>query len=443
MAISDLIDMIRVHKRKEIAMKKNAKKSAKKKVQNQPVLPLKEFVRAQLFDTVLTLGVNQVYEILEEERTRLCGPRYCHEENRQAIRSGHARGTLPMGGRTVHLDRPRVRKADGSGEIPLESWEQFRGADPLSERAVEQMVLGVSTRKYERSLEAIPPELEPSGTSKSSVSRRFIQGTQKKLDDLLGRDLSEKKLLVIMIDGIHFADHVILVAMGIEEDGSKIVLGIHEGATENSASCKALLRGIVDRGVSSQRAMLFAVDGAKGLSKAIRDMWGELALIQRCQYHKRSNVESHLPATMQATVRQAMLQAYRIRNVKKARRLLNNLATKLDDQHPGAANSIREGLDETLTVMGLGLPAQLEGILSVTNAIENLFGSVRTVSRRVKRWTGGKMILRWSAAGLLEAEKGFRRIRGHKHMHKLAAALRDHEEKVGINREIDDMEETA
>jgi len=188
---------------------------------------------------------------------------------------------------------------------------------------------------------------------------------------------------------------------------------------------------------------LVFIDGGKGLKKAITDIWGLLALIQRCQLHKQRNVEEHLPPSMQAMVRQTMRQAYRIRDVKKAKRLLKNLAARIEDQHPGAAASLNEGLDETLTVMGLGLPETLETMLSVTNAIENLFGLVRVVSRRVKYWSGGKMILRWSAAGLIEAEKGFRRIRGYKGIPMLVIALRHHEEKTGLDRQIDVMRETA
>jgi putative transposase len=441
-AIFLLIGKIRLLQRR-IAMKKNAKKSKKREAKNKPVLPLRDFVKVQLFDTVVTLGMQQVYEILEEERTALCGPRYLHEEARTAVRAGHTEGILPMGGRTVAVLRPRVRTSDGRREIPLNSWEQFRAADPLTERAVEQMVLGVSTRKYGRSLEPLPAGLEAGGTSKSSVSRRFVQGTQKKLEELLGRDLSSLRLTVIMIDGIHFADHVILVALGVDEEGRKTVLGLHEGATENSAACKALLRGIVDRGVSAERAKLFVLDGGKGLKKAVAEMWGKLAVIQRCQIHKMRNVLEHLPPSMEASVRQSIRQAYRIRDAEKARRMLLNLSARLDAQHPGAARSLKEGLDETLTVMGLGIPETLERMLSVTNAIENLFGTVRVVSRRVKRWGGGKMILRWSAAGLLEAERGFRKIRGHKGMPSLVAALKKHERKCGITRSIEVMKETA
>lgn len=425
-------------------MKKNAKKAKKKKAQNlQPVLPLREFVKGQLFDSVMMLGMQQVYELMEEERTALCGERYRHDENRPAVRAGHTRGILPMGGRTVALQRPRVRTKDGSSEIPLESWEEFRKSDPLTERAVAQMILGVSTRRYARSLEPMPSGIETGNTSKSAVSRRFIQGTQKKLDELLGRDLSSMRLAAVMIDGIHFADHVIIAALGIDEEGCKTVLGVQEGTTENSAACKALLRSIIDRGVSAERAVLFVIDGGKGLKKAIVETWGQLGVIQRCQIHKMRNVLEHLPLSMQATVRQAIRQAYRHHDGEKAKKLLKNLAAKLKADHPGAAGSLLEGLDETLAIKGLKLPDTLEQMLSVTNAIENLFGSVRVVSRRVKRWSSGKMILRWAAAGLLEAEKGFRKIRGYKGMHFLIAALKKHEQKCGVVYEIDVMQETA
>lgn len=434
---------------RKTAMKKNAKKAQKRKANKrkaqilQPVSPLREFVRGKLFDSVMMLGMKEIYEIMEEERTRICGERYLHLEDREAVRAGHVSGVLPMGGRTVTVLRPRVRTKDGSQEIPLETWEEFREADPLTERAMEQMILGVSTRKYGRSLEPLPPQIETGNTSKSSVSRRFIQGTQKKLDELLGKDLSSLALTTIMIDGIHFADHVIIAALGIDKEGRKTVLGIQEGTTENSAACKALLRSIINRGVSAEGAMLFVIDGGKGLKKAITETWGKLAVIQRCRIHKMRNVLEHLPPSMQATVRQTIRQAYKNRDAAKAKKLLLNLAAKLDAEHPGAAGSLREGLDETLAVKALGLPETLERMLSVTNAIENLFGTVRVVSRRVKKWTGGKMILRWTAASLLEAEKKFRRIQGYKSMPSLVDALKKHERKCGIDYEIDVERETA
>jgi transposase-like protein len=424
-------------------MSKGTKKRKNIEAQNQTVFPIKEFVRAQLFSFVVSLGIDQLYKILEDERRELCGDRYRHNTDRTAVRAGHVKGTLAMGGRQVSLSRPRVRSVKGNSEIPLQAWEQFRDADPLSQRVMEQMILGVSTRKYDRSLEEAPEDLKTRGTSKSAVSRRFIQGTQKKLDELTGRDLSPYSFAVIMIDGVHFADHVLLVALGFTETGEKVVLGLHEGATENSRSCKALLRSIIDRGVSSDCAMVFSIDGSKALKKAITDTWGDLAIIQRCRVHKQRNVTEHLPKSMQATVQQSMRQAYKMRDAVKAKRLLLNLAAKLENDYPGAAGSLREGLEETLSVNAMGLPVELERALVVTNAIENLFSSIRTISGRVKRWTGGKMVLRWSAAGLLEAEKKFRRIRGYKHMNRLIEALKNHEKKLGYGARIDSVKQTG
>lgn len=424
-------------------MNKRSKKNQNIEAQNQPVFPIKEFVRAQLFSFVVSLGIDQLYKILEDERNELCGARYRHNSDRTAVRAGHVKGTLAMGGRQVSVSRPRVRSVKGNSEIPLQAWEQFRAADPLSQRVMEQMILGVSTRKYDRSLEEVPEDLKTRGTSKSAVNRRFIQGTQKKLDALKGRDLSQYSLAVIMIDGVRFVDHVLLVALGFTETGEKVVLGLHEGATENSRSCKALLRSLIERGVSSECSMLFSIDGSKALKKAIIDTWGDLAIIQRCRVHKQRNVTEHLPKSMQATVQQSMRQAYQMRDAAKAKRLLLNLAAKLEEEYPGAAGSLREGLEETLAVNGLGLPADLERTLAVTNAIENLFSSIRDICRRVKRWTGGKMVLRWSATGLLEAEKKFRRVRGHKHMNRLVQSLKNHERKIGYGARIDSVKQTG
>jgi transposase-like protein len=323
-------------------------------------------------------------------------------------------------------------------EVSLPSWREFASEDPLDERVANQMVLGVATRRYERSLEALPPQLRSRGTSKSSVSRRFVSATQSKLEDLLTRDLSALDLLVLMLDGIQFADHVVLVGLGISRDGSKHVLGLQEGASENAAACEALLTSLRDRGLRTNRSILVTVDGSKALAKAVRDVFGERALAQRCQVHKKRNVLDHLPESLRASVGLSLTQAYRSRDAKRARRLLLNLSRSLEIDHPGAAASIREGLDETLTVKDWGLPDVLERMLSTTNAIENLLGMVRHVSRRVKNWQGGTMILRWMAAGLEEAAKGFRRVRGYKGLVKLEEALRDNDRR--IDESIEEVE---
>lgn len=418
-------------------MKKNAKKTNVQEevtaretvnVLAQLVLPLAELIRGDLRELVHTLGMQAIATMLEQERTDLCGPLYAHAKDREATRGGSAKSRLTMGGRTVEVRRPRVVGIDGQ-EIPLSTWEQLKANDPLEDRAYEQMVVGVATRKYARSLEPLPEEIARGerSTSRSTVSRKFIGVAKKKLDEWLSRDLGELDLVGVFIDGIHFAEHVVLIALGVDSSGTKHVLGLWEGATENGAACRALLTDLDHRGVKNDRTRLFVIDGSKALRSAIRDVYGKRALVQRCQVHKVRNVTSHLPKERHAHVRQVMRQAYKSRSPKTAKRQIENLARSLENKHPGATASLREGLDETLTVMGLGLSPSLERSFATTNPIENFNGGARHISRRVKRWRGGTMILHWVAAAVGEAEKGFRRLKGHRDMSTLVAALSKHD----------------
>ncbi len=403
---------------------------------SQLQLPLSELIRQTLLDTVITSGTIQAIEMLRSQQEALCGPRYKQVADRKAHRHGSTAGSLVMGGRRVTLPRPRVRSVAGR-EVELPAWTQWSREDPLEQRALQQMILGVSTRGYSDSLEKLPVEVPERGKSRSAVSRRFVEGTRRRLVKLQRRDLSKLSLAVLMIDGIHFEDHVVLVALGFENDGKKHVLGLWEGATENSRACKALLENLASRGLQTNRSMLIVLDGAKALHKACRDVFGDRAFIQRCQEHKKRNVADHLPESMRPGVRRAMNQAYECRDAKRAKRQLEALAARLESEHPGAAASLREGLDDTLTVIELNLPERLQLSLRTTNPIDNLIGSVRKVSRRVKRWRGGRMMLRWCGAAVLDAEQRFRRIRGYREMPKLIAAL------TARDAELDEKENAA
>jgi putative transposase len=302
-------------------------------------------------------------------------------------------------------------------------------------------VLGVSTRGYARSLEPLPETVTVRGVSKSAVSERFVYGTERKLAELMSRDLRQFQVVALLLDGVHFGAHVVLAAVGVDDQGDKHVLGLREGATENAAAVRALLADLVERGLDTSRAMLIVIDGAKALHKAVVEVFGVHALIQRCREHKKRNVTDALPERLRGAIRSAMNQAYATRDPKRTRRLLEGLAHRLEHQHPGAASSLREGLDETLTVMRLELPENLERVLSSTNLIENLFGRVREIGRRVKRWQSGSMVLLWTAAGVLEAERGFRKVVGYRAMPILVAALRAHD--AQFNRRLDDTEKAA
>lgn len=397
------------------------------RAQLQFQLELGDAMRRDLREFVITAGTAALAVLLEDERTQAVGPKYARLPARSAVRVGTTRGELVMGGRRVQVRRPRARTLDGE-EIQLPSWTAFTNADPLDERAVHQMLAGVTTRRYARSLEPLAAPLPERGTSKSAVSRRFVAATQTQMDAWLGRDLSQLKLVALMIDGIVIAEHVMLVALGIDADGKKHVLGVREGATENSASCTALLSDLRDRGLPTEPAVLVVIDGGKALAKAVRNVYGARAIVQRCQAHKVRNVVEQLPDDARPSVRQAMRDAYATSDAELARKQLANLARRLRDEHPGAAASLDEGLDETLAVKRLKLPRKLERQLSTTNAIENLMGSVRDLARRVKRWRGGSMIQRWTVTAVADAAQRFRRITGaNEGMTALVRALTQHE----------------
>jgi putative transposase len=403
-------------------MKDTAKRESFEEEGTLPVR-LVDVVREDLRAFVVRSGMQALAELLEEERAALCGPRYRHDPERTKSRAGYAPGELVMGGRRVSVPRPRVRDRDGR-EVPLSSWSAFGDEDPLDERAVRQMLLGVSTRKYGRSLEPLGPELPERGTSKSAVSRRFVEVTSKKVDAWLGRSLDGIDPIAILIDGIHVAEHVFLVVLGVDKEGKKHVLGVREGATENATCCRELLCDLRERGLATDKATLFVLDGSKALARAVRDVFAERARIQRCQVHKTRNVVDQLPESMRTSVRSTMRQAYRTANADKAKQQLLNLARRLRETHPAAAGSLEEGLDETLTVKRLDLPSGLERVLSTTNAIENLMGSVRNQTQRVKKWKDGRMMLRWVATALDDASTRFRRVVSATAMRDVAVALR-------------------
>ncbi len=407
-------------------MKRVAKKQVEESVREAAVRGLAAIIRRDLQGFVYDAGMAALQHVLEAERTEACGPAYERKRGGRAYRGGHAQGELVMGGRRVSVRRPRARTPDGE-EVTLPTWGHFSAEDPLTHRAVEQMLVGVTTRRYARSLESPPAGIKVRGTSKSAVSRRFAAATERQMNEWLGRDLSQIELAALMVDGVHVADHVLLVALGIDVFGTKHVLGIREGATENATSCTELLSGLVERGMRTDTSILAVLDGAKALAKAVRNVWGNRVLIQRCQVHKLRNVLDQLPEKARPAAKRAMQQAYGARNAKRAKTLLTNVSRKLKGQHPGAAASLEEGLDETLTVMAMDLPQALERTLSTTNAIENLIGSFRRLSRNVHRWKDATMIERWMVTAVCDAAKRFRKLRGHQGMNKLVAALRAHD----------------
>ncbi|HWK31268.1 MAG TPA: IS256 family transposase [Terriglobales bacterium] len=386
-----------------------------------PIVSVIAALKDGLRELVVSSGMQVLEALLEDDREKLCGPKKKQQFEREAYRYGHDHGQLVMGGRKVSVEKPRVRGVAG-GEVRLPTWEAFRQSDPLDERVVEQMLCGVSTRKYERSLEPLDRERRAIGVKKSSVSRRFISATSQKVSNFLNRPLGELDLPVIMIDGLYVGEQMVLGVLGIDVNGNKHVLGLCDGPSESDRVCRGLFRGLIERGLVVERARLFVIDGSAGLQKAIRATFGPWALIQRCQIHKLRNVLEHLPEKKREWVRAKMQKAWEASSADKAKSLLEGLARTLGD-HPSAAASVREGLDETLTVLKLAITGSLYRLLRTTNPIENLQGTIRRVTRNVRRWRSGSMAVRWVATALLEAESRFRRIKGVSDLPRFLRAL--------------------
>ena len=400
-----------------------------------PLVDLLVDTRAELFELAIASGLRVLTTMLEEDRTAICGARYAHQSSRVASRAGTVPSEVVLGGRKVAIRRPRVR-ANGE-EVPLPTFHTMADEDPLNRRVVEQMLVGVATRQYARSLEPIPSTVASRGTSKSTVSRRFVAKTRAQLETWQSAPLESLDLIGLVLDGVHVGAHCLIVALGIAADGQKHALGLWEGSTENATLCQSLLANLQSRGLRTDRSLLVIVDGSRALRKAVRDTFGDLALVQRCQVHKLRNILDHLPDRQRTWVKAILQRAYRSADVATARRLLLDLARRLETEHPSAAESVREGLDETLTVVSLGLPETLRRSLVTTNAAESLISRTRQVKRNVKRWRGGQMVVRWVAAGVLEAVKGFRRLKGCKAMPQLVTALRARDQQLGLVKDVE------
>ena len=414
----------------------------KKSSQNQPVdattlafpehvsvamAEIAEHVGEGLLALAVGAGLQVMQTLMDADVTALAGPKGKHDRGRIAVRHGREHGSVSLGGRRVPVTRPRVRAADGTGELPIPSYELFTSTEILGKMAMEKMLAGLSTRRYPVGLEPVGAQItgKSSATSKSAVSRRFVAMTETALAELLAADLSGLDLVALMIDGVHFAESCCIVALGIGIDGVKHPLALVEGSTENATLVTELLVDLRERSLDVTRPMLVGIDGSKALRKAVIDVLDH-PVIQRCQLHKVRNVKDHLPQRLRSSVGRRMTDAYHADSALEAEAALLALAKELDRAHPGAAASLREGLDQTPTVLRLGVPPTLARTLRSTNCIESMISVCREHAGNVKRWRDGQMALRWCAAGMVEAGKQFRRVNGHLHLPALRTALERH-----------------
>ncbi len=374
------------------------------------------------------LGLTVVHQLMEREVDEVVGARHKHNPDRIAKRHGHERGSMTLGGRRVQVSRPRMRTVDDEHELPVTSYEYFADRDPLTRAVMDRMLAGVSTRKFAVVGEPVGEEVEreSSSTSKSTVSELFIERTRTALGELMSRRLDDVRLAVMMLDGLEIAERTHVVALGISTEGVKIPLGLWEGSTENATLVSMLLADLVDRGLDPEQAILFVIDGGKALRRAIKDVFGEHALVHRCHRHKERNITELLPERDRPQILVRIRGAWALSDHHLARERLELLASELERTWPDAAASLREGLEDTLTLMRLGITGQLAKTLCSTNPCESMIEIVRYTQRNVKRWQDGDMRKRWTAAGMLVAEQQFRRIIGYRDLAKLVIAIERH-----------------
>jgi putative transposase len=380
------------------------------------------------------LGLTVVHQLMEREVDEVVGPKGKHDPDRAAKRHGHEDGSMTLGGRRVPVGRPRMRTVDDEHELPVQSYAYFADRDPLTRAVMDRMLAGVSTRKYAAVGEPVGEDVEQeaSSTSKSSVSEMFIERTGTALGELMARRLDDVRLAVMMLDGMDIADRTHVVALGISTEGVKIPLGLWEGSTENATLARTLLADLVDRGLDPEQAILFVIDGGKAIRRAIKDVFGEHALVHRCHRHKERNVTDLLPERDRPAILARIRGAWALENPELAKQRLEQLVSELQRTWPDAAGSLREGLDETLTLMRLGIGGQLAKTLCSTNPCESMIEIVRYTQRNVKRWQDGDMRKRWTAAGMLVAEQQFRRIIGYRDLAKLVIAIERHADRVKL-----------
>jgi len=399
----------------------------------QVILPMVELIeqsRMAVDELLEVLGRSTLEAVLRISAAGVAGEFHQGKRGGRIVRHGHQEGVVSLEDRKMRISRPRLRKKGGGAgsDVGVPAYQAMQDDSRLSGKIWDTMMRGVSTRNYAAIL---PSACEAVGVSKSSISREFVFASEEETKRLCERRFDDVDILIIYIDGIVFAEHNIIGAVGVDSEGHKHVLGIAEGATENSVVATALLESIAERGVASGVKRLFVIDGSKALRKAIDAVYGSANPVQRCRNHKVKNVLDHLPNELRDQASSAMRAAFKLSEEDGMKRL-ETLASWLDREYPGAAASLMEGLSEMFTINRLGLPASLRRSLATTNIIESPHSGVRMRTRRVSNWQGGSMVVRWAAPGFLATEKNFRRMMGYRDLWILAAALGRNVDQEGL-----------
>ncbi len=384
-----------------------------------PLAEIADLAQTSLGDLLRGVGRAFIEAVMESEVEELAGKRSQPNPHRKIYRWGSEEGYCLIDGQRVPIQRPRLRSRTKK-EVPLGSYEMFQRSSLLGDTVWQKIMLGLTMRSYK---EVVQQFADAYGLEKSTTCEHFVQASRERLKQLLERSLAGTAIAVMMIDGTIFKGQNLVVAVGIDPSGRKLVLGLRQGATENATVVGALLGELVERGIDFTAPRLYIVDGSKAIRRAIRNYAGDAAFIQRCQVHKIRNVTEHVPEAERHAIKYRMRVAYGTAEASDTRKLLYQLHDELLQSNPSAAASLEEGLEECLTVAELRLPPKLRQALSSTNCIESGFSVVDRICQQVKRWQGSDHRLRWVGSALLFAESRWNRLHGYRHMPALINAL--------------------
>lgn len=377
--------------------------------------------RIALIQALIPVGLQAVEDVLQQEVVALAGPRYARGDGApEVVRWGRQQGSVYLADQKLPVWVPRVRNRQAGVEVPLQSYHRLQQPRAADEGMLRRILYGLSCRDYRAAAEAVP---EAFGLSRSSVSRRYIRATARRLQALQERRLDQYDLVALVLDGKTFADDTMVIALGITLGGEKVVLGFVQTGTENATTCAAFLRSLVERGLRTDRGLLVVLDGGKGLARAVREVFGIQAMVQRCIWHKRENVVNYLPKHLQALWRAKLQRAWRQPTCQAARAELQRLHQELRRLNEDAARSLAEGLEETLTLHRLGVVDRLGVSLATTNGLESILALVEQRVGKVDRWTTSDQKHRWLATTLLDIEPRLRRLRGYRALPQLRIAL--------------------
>ena len=423
----------------QIASKTDSRKIAEfLSKDGQLLLPFLELIcnTEQAVDELIdVVGKAAIEAVLLLSAQQVAGPKQPGKVKADVGWHGRQQGVVSLSERKLRVEKPRLRKkGKGAGkEVAIPAYEAMMNSQ-LGLRILEILMKGVSTRNYKSIL---PDMAETVNVSKSQVSREFILASEKQFKQLCERRFDQTDILVIYIDGIQFGNCHVIVALGVDSGGSKHVLGLREGSSENSQVATDLLNDLVERGLKPDRLRLFVIDGSKALRCAINAVYGSKNPVQRCRNHKIRNVLGYLPDDQKDQVKCAMQAAFSL-EADKGKQKLKQLAKWLEREYPSAASSLLEGLDEMFTINVLGLPKTLRRCLGSTNLIESPNSGIRSRTRRVKNWQDHGMVVRWVAASLLDMEKRFKRIMGYQQLWILEAKLKDmaEDEMVDVKSQV-------